>query len=100
MVAATVWLLARYGWRKTYLFWGVVLVCSILFCRMMGTMVDRRFYNPLFFPPDYMEVPLRSAGYVLLFQIPAWLLYGGLQKIFRDAAEEEQRRRREPPEER
>ena len=100
VVAATVWLLARYGWRKTYLFWGVVLVCSILFCRMMGTMVDRRFYNPLFFPPDYMEVPLRSAGYVLLFQIPAWLLYGGLQKIFRDAAEEEQRRRREPPEER
>lgn len=82
------------------MFWGVVLVCSILFCRMMGTMVDRRFYNPLFFPPDYMEVPLRSAGYVLLFQIPAWLLYGGLQKIFRDAAEEEQRRRREPPEER
>ena len=35
------------------------------------------------------EVARRSAGYVLLYQIPAWFLYAGLRKIFRDAGERE-----------
>ena len=38
---------------------------------------------------ESIEVARRSAGYVLLYQIPAWLLYTGLRKIFRDAGEDE-----------
>ncbi len=92
VVAATVWLLARYGRGKTYLFWGAALALSILFCTIMGRAVGHRFsLSPVVFPSDYMEVPLRSAGYVLLFQIPSWLLYGGLRKICRDAAAEEEK---------
>ena len=30
VVAATIWLLAYYGWKKTYQFWGAALVLSIL----------------------------------------------------------------------
>ena len=92
VVAATVWLLARYGRGKTYLFWGTALVLSIWLCKMMGIVVGEsvRKSGPIIFYGDYMSVPFRSAGYVLLFQIPSWLLYGGLRKIFQDTAAEEE----------
>ena len=89
VVAASVWLLSRYGWKRTCLYWGAALALSLLLCDIMGNVVGSRFSSPVIFPGESIEVARRSAGYVLLYQIPAWLLYTGLCKIFRDAGERE-----------
>mgnify|MGYP001853295379 FL=1 len=92
VVASTLWLRVRYGWLKTYLFWGTALALSVFLCKCMAGVaagMAGEMSLPLY-PPYYMEVPLRSARYVLLFQIPSWLLYGGLRKIFQDAVAEGQ----------
>ena len=89
MVAVTVWLLAHYGWKRTCLYWGTALALSLLLCNIMGNMVASRFSSLVIFPWESTEVARRSAGYVLLYQIPAWFLYAGLRKIFRDAWERE-----------
>ena len=89
VVAASVWLLSRYGWKRTYLYWGAALALSLLLCNIMGNMVASRFSSLVIFPWESIEVARRSAGYVLLYQIPAWLFYTGLSKIFRDAWEDE-----------
>lgn len=89
VVAASVWLLGRYGWKRTCLYWGAALALSLLLCNIMGNVVASRFSSLVIFPWESIEVARRSAGYVLLYQIPAWLLYAGLRKIFRDAGERE-----------
>ena len=89
VVAASVWLLSRYGWKRTCLYWGTALALSLLLCDIMGNVVASRFSSLVIFSGESIEVARRSAGYVLLYQIPAWLLYTGLRKIFRDAGERE-----------
>ena len=87
VVAASVWLLGRYGWKRTCLYWGAALALSLLLCDIMGNVVASRFSSPVIFSGESIEVARRSAGYVIFYQIPAWFLYTGLRKIFRDAGE-------------
>lgn len=84
VVAATIWLLAHYGWKKTYLFWGAALALSILLCAAIGAVAGQVAPQQAIENWDPTEVPLRCAVYVLIYQIPSWLLYRGSRQLARN----------------
>ena len=84
VVAATVWLLARYGLGKTYLFWGVALALSILLCSAIGAAAGRLVPQRAIESRNFAEVSIRCAVYVCIYQIPTWLLYQGSRQLARD----------------
>lgn len=84
VVAVTVWLLAYYGWKRTYLYWGAALALSIALCFVLDRMAGPGISDPAIGGKSLMEVPLRCAGYVVFYQIPAWLLYQGSRCLARN----------------
>ena len=84
VVAVTVWMLAHYGWKKTYLFWGVALALSILLCSAIGAAAGRLVTQRAIESRNFAEVPIRCAVYVCIYQIPTWLLYRGSRQLARD----------------
>ena len=45
VVAVTVWLLAYYGWKRTYLYWGAALALSIALCFALDLMAGPDVYK-------------------------------------------------------
>ena len=84
VVAATIWLLAYYGWKKTYQFWGAALVLSILLGAGVDILAGQLSSDLAIVNRNFAEVPLRCAVYVLIYQIPSWLLYRGSQQLARN----------------
>ena len=84
VVAATIWLLAYYGWKKTYQFWGAALVLSILLGAGVDILAGQLSSDLAIVNRNFAEVPLRCAVYVLIYQIPSWLLYRGSQELARN----------------
>lgn len=88
LFVVTVWLLARYGWKRTYLYWGAALALSIAFCFALDLMAGPGISDPAIGSKNLAEVPLRCAGYVIFYQIPAWLLYEGSRYLARNIQKE------------
>ena len=88
VVAITVWLLAYYGWKRTYLYWGAALALSIALCFALDLMAGPGISDPAIGSKNLAEVPLRCAGYVIFYQIPAWLLYEGSRYLARNIQKE------------
>lgn len=88
VVAVTVWLLAYYGWKRTYLYWGAALALSIALCFALDLMAGPGISDPAIGSKNLAEVPLRCAGYVIFYQIPAWLLYEGSRYLARNIQKE------------
>ncbi len=88
VVAVTVWLLAYYGWKRTYLYWGAALALSIALCFALDLMAGPGISDPTIGSKNLEEVPLRCAGYVIFYQIPAWLLYEGSRYLARNIQKE------------
>ena len=88
VVAASVWLLGRYGWKRTCLYWGAALALSIALCFALDLMAGPGISDPAIGSKNLAEVPLRCAGYVIFYQIPAWLLYEGSRYLARNIQKE------------
>ena len=88
VVAASVWLLGRYGWKRTCLYWGTALALSIALCFALDLMAGPGISDPAIGSKNLAEVSLRCAGYVIFYQIPAWLLYEGSRYLARNIQKE------------
>ena len=88
LVAVTAWPLAYYGWKRTYLYWGAALALSIALCFALDLMAGPEISDPAIGSKNLAEIPLRCAGYVIFYQIPAWLLYKGSRYLARSIQKE------------
>ena len=76
------------GDSRTEVLKGVALSLSIALCFVLDLIAGPGISDPSVGSKNLAEVPLRCAGYVIFYQIPAWLLYEGSRYLARNIQKE------------